>query len=194
LNHGVKNNNSLIIEILYNNLTKKYINFSLDFKVKSSHRTQFRKNQGEKMENQDRSHVLPAKPRPDPAHTRQSFWQIWVPLGIGILAIVTLAVFAALNSFGNAALGGQYASVSLTFLILLYLPPALILMVILIALIYGLVKLLSILPVYTRYTQDFFVKVSYYVRQGSDWIAQPILKIRSWQAAAQTLFKHLQFH
>jgi uncharacterized membrane protein len=146
------------------------------------------------MEIQADSQSVQIKPIPNPAHVRQRFWQVWVPLVVGILVIVSLAVLATISTFGSSATGDQFASVSLIFLILLAIFPALFLLVILAALVYGLIKLLSILPTYTRKAQDFFSKAALFIRKASDWIIQPVLTIHGWQAAVKTLFKHFQVH
>jgi hypothetical protein len=146
------------------------------------------------MEIQAHPQSVQVKPQPDPAHVRQKFWQIWVPLVLGCLVIVSLAVLATISTFGSSATGDQFASVSLIFLILLAIPPALILLIILAALVYGLIKLLSILPTYTRKAQDFFSNAALFVRKASDWIIQPVLTIHGWQAAVKTLFRHFQVH
>ena len=137
---------------------------------------------------------LPKRPRPllDPNHRKQTFWQIWVPLCLFILVILFLAVQAAISAGTTASSTvTNWSHLSLIYMI----TPALIAMFVALAVlalvIYGLARLLDILPVYSRMVQGFFHQMAVFIRMGSDKTAQPVLAIKTWWAGFEAALKHI---
>lgn len=133
---------------------------------------------------------LPNRPRPlpDPKHRKQTFWQIWVPLYLSILVVLFLAVLAAVSA-GNPAVT-EISQLSTVYLVTPVLIIGFVVFVLLGAVIYGLSKLLNILPVYTRMVQGFFRQMAVFVRMWSDKSVQPVLAIRTWWAGFEAARKH----
>jgi uncharacterized integral membrane protein len=134
---------------------------------------------------------LPNRPRPlpDPKHRKQTFWQIWVPLCVSILVVLFLAVLAAISA-GNPAVT-ELSQLSTVYLVTPVLIIGFVVFVMLAAVIYGLSKLLNILPVYTRMVQGFFRQMAVFVRIWSDKTVQPVLAIRTWWAGFESARKHI---
>ncbi len=134
---------------------------------------------------------LPNRPRPlpDPKHRKQTFWQIWVPLYLSILVVLFLAVLAAVSA-GNPAVT-EISQLSTVYLVTPVLIIGFVVFVLLGAVIYGLSKLLNILPVYTRMVQGFFRQMAVFVRMWSDKSVQPVLAIRTWWAGFEAARKHI---
>ena len=78
-------------------------------------------------------------------HRREVFWQIVVPLGVGILFVIALAGGLIVFEVGDASL---WADISLIWLIMPVLLMALIPLALLLAMIYLLVIILRDLPPY----------------------------------------------
>jgi len=53
----------------------------------------------------------------------------------------------------------------------------------LLAVVYGLVKLIEVLPFYARQLQEFFVLITIQVGKMGDKIVEPILRARSFTAS-----------
>ena len=137
---------------------------------------------------------LPKRPRPlpDPKHRIQTFWQIWVPLCFSILVILFLAVLAAVSAGTSASpTMEKWSHLSTIYLVTPILIVGFVILAIVGLVIYGMSRLLEIMPVYTRMAQAFFRQVAALIRAWSDRTVAPVLAIKSWWAGLETAFKHL---
>lgn len=132
------------------------------------------------------------RPLPDPKHRKQTFWQIWVPLCLSILVILFLAVLAAVSAETSASsIVTNWSHLSLIYMITPALIPGFVVLAVLGLVIYGLARLLDILPVYSRMVQGFFRQMAVFIRMWSDKTAQPVLAIKSWWAGFEAALKHI---
>jgi hypothetical protein len=133
-----------------------------------------------------RRSVYPERnPKTHAEHRREVFWQITLPLVIGILlllAALAAIIFSAAQPITDV---GRWADVSLMWIILPSLFFALIILVILIGLVYGISRLLSIIPRYAYIIQRYFEQGRGKVSQLTNLMAEPVLKINSFWAAAR---------
>src|SRR5512143_208970 len=90
-------------------------------------------------------------------HRREVFLQITIPLAIGIIIVLALAVMTAVGV--TAATQSQMADAALVELITPVLIFGVITLLILGASIYGLVRLILIAPYYFLRAQIFFLRV-----------------------------------
>jgi hypothetical protein len=122
-------------------------------------------------------------------HRRETIWQIIAPLVVGISIILGLGIWAIVT----VAQGGdvsQAADTSLIFLLIPVLILSLIPLALLGGLVYGMFRLLKILPPKFYLVQGLFLKVQERVKQGADIAVEPILRINSIGAGWQT-FKRI---
>jgi hypothetical protein len=124
-------------------------------------------------------------PQTQAAHRREVLWQITVPLVIGVLLILALAVGTVLSSYSFAS---QAANISLIWLILPALLFIFIFLILLAGITYGIIRLIGILPPYAAYVQNLFVLVNGKVRQISDAAVEPVLKTAGAWAGLGALF------
>jgi len=121
-------------------------------------------------------------------HKRQRTWQILVP----ICAMAALTVAAAvLTASGAATRTRVWADVSLIWLIAPLMVLALLFLAVLIALIYGLMKLAQITPRYTARAQDLAARVSTGTRKAADGAASPFVWLRQAGAVIEDLVNKL---
>ena len=124
------------------------------------------------------------KPPFNPAqnHRRQFLWQILLPLLLVTLLVLTSAVLAAVDAAPGNVPTGQWAAISLIWLIAPVIAGLLIFMALTAGFIFLLAKLLRITPVYTRlahlYVQIFAVRFTVIL----DRICEPFIRVQSWQA------------
>jgi hypothetical protein len=125
------------------------------------------------------------------SYRKRSFWQIWFPIVFSILVVLAIAVLVAIFSArdiqGNFNV--KWASISLIYLIFPTMFVALIFLAIIVALIYGISKILGILPTYTKQVQLFMLRASTTIHQGADKTVLPFFFIQSWIASLRTVFK-----
>jgi hypothetical protein len=123
------------------------------------------------------------------AHRREVLWQVTVPLIIGVLVLLALAVLSAMGGTDQVS---RWGDVSLIWLILPSLLVALIFLVITAGLAFGVIWLVRVLPGYARQLQALFETVTVKVKQISDLMVEPFLRIQSFIAGVQTLMRALK--
>jgi hypothetical protein len=127
-------------------------------------------------------------PQTEALHRREVFWQITVPLMIGG---VIFAAFVILTIIANASLASQGADVALIWLLILPILMTLLVFVILAAMVYGLWKLLALLPGKMYQVQNIFQKIQAFVRMASDKLVEPFLKVHSTSASVGAFWHSL---
>ena len=132
----------------------------------------------------------PVRELPDPnpitrrKHLREVLWQITAPFGLGFVLLCVGATLVTINAIAPV---GLWAEISTIFLIIPILLLSLIPLAIIIALAYGIMLLIPLLPPYTRLVQDAIRKVGAYARRWSDMAVEPILLSQSLSARVRSL-------
>jgi hypothetical protein len=116
-------------------------------------------------------------------HQRQTFWQVWVPLGLGILFVLTLAALTIIGANRGSVAVTKWSHLSLVIMVIPALFVGLIILALLSAAIYGVAKVSKILPAYTRLVQAYAQLISSTIKVRSDQFLQPVFTIRGWLAA-----------
>ena len=122
-------------------------------------------------------------PKTHAAHRREVFWQISIPLIIGILVILAAVGAIIFSTIQPVTEVGRWASVSLIWLILPSLLVALILLALLAGLIFAVSFLLSRIPHIALVIQLYIDQARNKVGQVLNLSAEPILRINSLWAA-----------
>jgi hypothetical protein len=120
------------------------------------------------------------------AHKNQLFSQILIPFLLMAALILAGAIFII---SGAEAQLGIWSDVSVIWLLAPTLFFALALLVILITTIYGMVKLLQILPRYTGRTQEIFAMLSAGTLKIADGASKPIIWIRQIGALMKSIVR-----
>ncbi len=122
-------------------------------------------------------------------HRKEVMWQILVPVIIGAVIVLALAILAATRTDAQVSKG---ADVSVIWMITPMLIITLIFLVLLGALIYAVMSLLGILPGYARLVQDYFNAVRVQVGIVSDKAVEPVLRMESIKASLRALGRSLR--
>jgi len=128
-------------------------------------------------------------PKTHAEHRREVFWQITLPLVVGILLVLTAIAAIVFFATQPAPELNRWAGVSLIWLILPSLFIALIFLVILIAFIFAITMLLRLTPRYAQVIQSYFEIGAAKVRQIANFLTEPILKINSFLAVLQHIVR-----
>jgi hypothetical protein len=112
-------------------------------------------------------------------HNREVFWQITIPLTIGIVLILGLALLTVLAAYADQA---HQADVAFIWLAGIQLIMGLLTLGMLAGVIFGLFRLMQSLPGYTRLTQDFLGAAGLRVRRVADAMVEPILRGHEFSA------------
>lgn len=131
----------------------------------------------------------PDNPVTQRLHREDVFWQITLPLVVGISAGIILAVLTVVGSQRSAETVSRWADISLIWLILPGMFGALVLMALFGSLAYLVLRLIGVLPGYTRQAQDLFLAASFESRLLSDRLVRPILRLNEMWASWSRLFR-----
>ena len=115
-------------------------------------------------------------------HKKERFWQIFLPVGLISLIIIAGIVLIIIFGLKSTLSLSQLSDTALIWLIAPGLFFALITVVILGGLIYGIAKLTGILPRYTGRVQYYVGLVTVMVKKWSDKVVSPILAVESTTA------------
>jgi len=119
-------------------------------------------------------------------HKRQLAWQILLPFLL-VAALIIVAAVLVVNSTATAS--RTWADVSTIWLIAPMLVFALAFVLLLGILIYGVARLLRVLPRYTGRAQDFFGRLSGWARSLANATAKPIVWVHQAGAILKSIFK-----
>ncbi len=120
------------------------------------------------------------------AHRKETFRQIALPMILGVIAILGLAVWVVLVASGGGNVS-QAADASLIFLIIPTMVMAFILLAVLAGLVYGMYRFLRILPPKFFTLQGFFYRVQDRMQKAADKAVEPTLRAKSASAGWQTI-------
>lgn len=122
------------------------------------------------------------------SHRQQLFWQIIFPFILVAILLIVTAVWIAF--FGEAQPNSQWRDISIIWLFVPMLMLALLLMILLGFMIYGLARLKKILPRVTWRAQELTLQGAEYTRKIADGIAKPVIWIEQAKASLRSIFKH----
>lgn len=120
-------------------------------------------------------------------HRRQALTQIWLPLILGLLIVLSLAGLAIAGTFLKSSEVNRWGSISAILLLIPVLLMDLILAVILIACSIGVRKLMGKLPGWLYVTQAFFARIAASVHNLTDRIVAPVIRVSSAGAGAKLI-------
>ena len=127
--------------------------------------------------------LLERNPVTHARHRREVLWQVTVPVLAGVVIVVAMAVLA--SWLGSSQEVSQWADTSLIVLIVPTMFFALIFLVLLAAFIFGVIRLIQVLPPYARRLQDFFVMLGVQIGKLDDKIVEPILRAQALTASTK---------
>ncbi len=134
-------------------------------------------------------------PKRNPAthakHRREVFWQITFPLILGGILLLGMCSLTTLSGLGGGEVG-LWRDVSLIGLILPTMALALIPLALLAGLVYGLSRLLTVLPGYAHSAQDIVYRLAARVVKFANSLAAPAIRLRSLLAGIQRMLDSLR--
>ena len=106
--------------------------------------------------------------------------QIILPIVLVSIAGLGLAIFLGFAAAGNNPGINLWADISIIWLIIPVMALALIILALMLALVYGLNRLLKVSPHYTGLAQTYALWLNTQVTIWTDKIIQPVLSIKTW--------------
>ena len=121
----------------------------------------------------------PRNPHTEALHKRDTFWQIYFPMGLAFvlfIGICALAVAAAVGSSGGAT--EVWADISLVVVILQVMVFVLPLLILFGGLAYGVGYVIPKLPPYFKIAQDYVALAASEVKRLTRYVEEPLLQFK----------------
>src|SRR5215216_4867127 len=120
-------------------------------------------------------------------HRKQIIWQIVLPMVLTAILFIALVVLINIATFRDNADVGRWAAVSTIWISIPIIIVSLLFLAILVGIVYLLIRLLQITPIYTGKAQDFAYKVEGYAGRAADAAAKPFIFLDSIGASIKAL-------
>jgi len=138
----------------------------------------------------ERNEILSPEKQRNPitqeAHRRQTFWQIYFPLILfGVLVISAIVLAILLDDTGAS----KWADISLIYILSLIMVVMLLTMIMLVVTVIYTSKMLKATPYYFFVIQRYVYILELRVKQASNGAAEPFLRLNSMIAGARVLRK-----
>lgn len=131
---------------------------------------------------------LPAPNHPSLQRHRRELWtRILIPMLLAVAVIVAIAVLTSIAASRPESEVSRWAAVSTIWIMLPFFGAGTLLLIVLIAVIYGLARLHGILPTYTVQAQDIIWRIAAAVKRFADGAAKPMLAIGGISGAIKRL-------
>ncbi|HWQ47199.1 MAG TPA: hypothetical protein VN376_10040 [Longilinea sp.] len=123
---------------------------------------------------------------------RSAIWGIWVPLIGSIVVVFVAAIFSIVAAAQGSAGINRWSSISIIWLILPTGFLCLLGLLLIIAMIYGMYKLLPILPGWFKKVQSLLWRGSVYIQHYADKAAEPFLQGKQKTSAGVQLIHSIR--
>jgi sterol desaturase/sphingolipid hydroxylase (fatty acid hydroxylase superfamily) len=137
------------------------------------------------MDTHNRFENVERNPKTHAEHRREVFWQISLPLLIGVLLILAIVIGVIFSATQPITEVSRWANISMIWMIMPALFFALLFMIILAGLVYAISVLFHHVPRYAAIVQLYLERGKEKVNQFSNQIVEPILKTRSTWAVVR---------
>jgi len=124
-------------------------------------------------------------------HQKERNLQIFLPVILSAILLIALVALMSLATFNTGGDVSRWAAISTIWLILPMLLGGLILLALLVALIYGMSRLLGALPHYTGIAQHYVHLAQNRIVQGADSTSAFLINIEGHLANVKAFFKRM---
>ena len=108
-------------------------------------------------------------------HRKQVWTQILLPILLAVVVFIAVIVMTSIATFRDNGDVGRWAAISTIWLVLPVMIASLVFLIILLAIIYLLARLISLIPPYSGQAQRFVYRIEGYVQRGTEMIVKPVL-------------------
>ena len=121
-------------------------------------------------------------------HRRELWTKILVPMLVAAALIVAVAVLTGFAASRENSEVGRWAAISTIWIVIPVMAAGLLLLLIFIAILYGMARLLALIPTYTGQAQKIVWRIEGYVKRGADMAVKPVLALEGITATIKQLF------
>jgi hypothetical protein len=120
-------------------------------------------------------------------HRRQLWTQILTPLLIAAAILLAVAALTGVATFRDNGEVERWAAISTIWIVIPVMGAGLLALLIFLGLIYGMARLLTLIPPYTGYAQKIAWRIEGYVKRGTELAVKPVLALEEIIASLKRL-------
>ena len=121
-------------------------------------------------------------------HRRELWTKILIPMLAAVTLIVAVAVLTGFAASRENSEVGRWAAISTIWIVIPIMAAGLLLFLVFIAILYGMARLLALIPAYTGQAQKIVWRIEGYVKRGADMAVKPVLALEGITATIKQLF------
>ena len=120
-------------------------------------------------------------------HRRELWTKILVPMLAAVALIVAVAVLTGFAASRENSEVGRWAAISTIWIVIPIMAAGLLLLLVFIAILYGMARLLALLPTYTGQAQKIVWRIEGAIKRGADMAVKPVLALEGITATLKRL-------
>ena len=120
-------------------------------------------------------------------HRRELWTKILIPMLLAVAVIVAVATLTGIATFRDNGEVERWAAISTIWIVIPIMGAGLLLLLIFLGIIYGMARLLQLIPPYSGYTQRVVWRIEGYVKRGADMAVKPVLALEGITATLKRL-------
>lgn len=121
-------------------------------------------------------------------HRRQLWTQILLPIFGAVLLLVAIIILISIATFRDGGEVERWAAISTIWIVIPVLAAGLVVLLLFVGFVYGMAKLLALIPPYSGHAQKVVWRIEGYVRRGADASIKPVLAVESIVATIKRVF------
>ena len=120
---------------------------------------------------------------------RRELWtKILIPMLAAVTLIVAVAVLTGFAASHENSEVSRWAAISTIWIVIPVMAAGLLLLLVFIAILYGMARLLALIPTYTGQAQKIVWRIEGAIKRGADMAVKPILALGGITATLKRLF------
>ncbi len=111
-----------------------------------------------------------------------------MPLLIATALIVAIAVWTGVATFRDHGEVERWAAISTMWIVIPIMIAGLIFLLLFAGMIYGMARLLQLIPPYTSQAQNFIWRIQAYIKRGTEAVVSPVFSLEGLLAMIRRIF------
>lgn len=137
----------------------------------------------------EKAHLpIPAEHSSFKKHRRQLWTQILIPLLVMALILIAIIILTTISTFQENGDVERWAAISTMWIVIPILIAGLLVLAVFSGMIYGMARLLAIIPPYAGQAQKFVWRLEGYFKRGANMVVKPVLALDGILATFRRLF------
>lgn len=125
-------------------------------------------------------------------HRKENFWQVIFPVALTALLLIVFIVFINIATFRDNGEVGRWAAVSTMWIVIPIMIGLFIVLASMAGLVYLMARLLNVTPTYTSLAQYYVNLGVSYVKQATESIIKPVIKLNEVLAGTAAFFEKIK--